>query len=68
MHDSQHERNFLKVQLEKMEAERNEMQTRLALTTQERNLLENQVAELQDLNRYRVVLSDKTIICFAGQR
>ena len=41
MHDSQHERNFLKVQLEKMEAERNEMQTRLALTTQERNLLEN---------------------------
>ena len=68
MHDSQHERNFLKVQLEKMEAERNEMQTRLSLTTQERNLLENQVAELQDLNRYRVVLSDKTIISFAGQR
>lgn len=51
MHDSQHERNFLQVQLDKMEAEKNEMQKRLAITTQERNSLENQVAELQDLNR-----------------
>ena len=51
MHDSQHERNFLQVQLDEMEKESNEMQTRLAITTQERNSLENQLAELQDLNR-----------------
>ena len=51
MHDSLHERNFLQVQLDKLEAEKNEMQKRLAITTQERNSLENQVAELQDLSR-----------------
>lgn len=51
VHDRQHERNFLKVQLDKMETEKNEMQKRFAITTQERNSLENQVAELQDLNR-----------------
>ena len=51
MHDSQHERNFLKVQLDKMETEKNDMQKRFAITTQERNSLENQVAELQDLSR-----------------
>ena len=51
MHDSQHERNFLQVQLDKMEAEKNGMQKRLAITTQERNALENQAAELQDLSR-----------------
>jgi len=39
------------VQLDKLEAEKNEMQKRLAITTQERNALENQVAELQDLSR-----------------
>lgn len=51
MHDSQHERNYLQVQLDKMESEKNEMQKRLAITTQERNSLENQVAELQELSR-----------------
>lgn len=52
MHDSQHERNFLKVQLDKMETEKNGMQKRFAITTQERNSFENQVAELQDLSRW----------------
>lgn len=56
MHDSLHERNFLQVQLDKMETEKNEMQTRLSILTQERNSLENQVAELQDLNRYGLAL------------
>ena len=51
MHDSLHERNYLQVQLDKMESEKNEMQKRLAITTQERNSLENQVAELQELSR-----------------
>ena len=55
MHDSQHERNFLQVQLDKVEEEKNEIQKRLAITTQERNSLENQVAELQDLNRYGLI-------------
>lgn len=53
MHDSQHERNFLKVQLDKMETEKNDIQKRFAITTQERNSLENQVAELQDLSRLK---------------
>lgn len=51
MHDSQHERNFLQVQLDKLEADKNEMQKRFAITTQERNSLENQVAELKELSR-----------------
>lgn len=34
-----------------METEKNEIQKRFAITTQERNSLENQIAELQDLNR-----------------
>ncbi|XP_074610685.1 uncharacterized protein LOC141865174 isoform X4 [Acropora palmata] len=58
MHDSQHERNFLKVQLDKMETEKNDMQKRFAITTQERNSLENQVAELQDLSRDHAKLED----------
>ena len=51
-HDTQHERNYVQVQLSRLEADRTDLQQRLATVTQERNSLENTVAELQDLNRY----------------